>query len=212
MRSAAIIHAPKLLPPSSNGTVHRGLVSIADWWATLATVAGLDASTDSGFLPPGTNVTALPSPWGCAENHVCHFDIDSINILEALSPRGSAFDHHVATPGRKELLLGIFSGGALLRSDDNGTLWKYVVGNQYPDFWYGPHSPNCTDSTGGHGDEINCADGCLFELRSDSSEHVNRRDGHPGVFSAMQKRFNQLKASVKPKHPDTDALTASFGA
>ena len=42
----------------------------------------------------------------------------------------------MATPGRTELLLGVLSGGALLRAGDNGTLWKYVVGKQYPDFWY----------------------------------------------------------------------------
>ena len=77
-------------------------------------------------------------------------------------------------------------------------LYKYVTGAQYPDWWYGPHSPNCTDATGGHLESANCAGGCLFELRADATEHVNLRDSpaHAGTFAAMKARFEQLVSSA----------------
>ena len=66
------------------------------------------------------------------------------------------------------------------------------------DWWYGPHSPNCTDATGGHLESANCAGGCLFELRADATEHVNLRDSpaHAGTFAAMKARFEQLVSSA----------------
>ena len=36
-------------------------------------------------------------------------------------------------------MLGIYEGGALIVGD-----LKYIEGLQGPDWWYGPHSPNCT--------------------------------------------------------------------
>jgi len=61
------------------------------------------------------------------------------------------------------------------------------------------HSPNCTDATGGHGNDINCAGGCLFELRRDATEHSNLKAVLPDTFSALKARFDLLKASVNPK-------------
>ena len=112
---------------------------------------------------------------------------------------GSHSQVHSHSP-RTELMLGQLAGGALLASTNNASggaqLWKYVVGEQYPDWWYGSHSPNCTDATGGHDPAANCKDGCLFEVRSDPGEHANRAALNPDIYARMKARFEKLKASV----------------
>jgi hypothetical protein len=46
------------------------------------------------------------------------------------------------TAPRTELMVGIMAGGALIVEN-----LKYIEGKQGPDWWYGPHSPNCTSDT-----------------------------------------------------------------
>ena len=160
VRSAAFIHSPALLPGSA-GTVDSGLISIADWWATFAIAAGLSAD-DPGFLG---NRTGLPAAWGCRENEVCEFGLDSVSMWGYLTrirnrtadasasvaqqqqqpqqqqqqqQQQQLLQQQVAAPSpRTELMLGVLGGGALLQSGADDTLYKYVEGNQYPDFWYG---------------------------------------------------------------------------
>ena len=144
VRSAAFLHAPALLPAQSAGSVERGLVSVADWWATFAEIAGLD-STDPGAL---RNRTGVPAPWGCAENAVCEFGLDSISMWSYLSRRNHSLATEappytadtaaaaavapIAASPRAELPLGVLGGGALLQVHGD-KLYKYIEGAQYPD-------------------------------------------------------------------------------
>jgi hypothetical protein len=93
------------------------------------------------------------------------------------------------TAPRTELMLGIMSGGSLIVEN-----LKYIEGVQGPDWWYGPHSPNCTSDTGTH--PFNCGDGCLFDLDKDWTEHVNLKASQPADFKRLKARFDELKESV----------------
>eukprot|EP01046_Picozoa_sp_COSAG06_P006867 COSAG06_NODE_329_length_17412_cov_9.404015_2_plen_266_part_00 len=183
VRVASFVHSP-LLPPAVVGTTLDATISVADWWATLVTLAGLEPA-DSGFVPDHSY--PLPAPWGCYEHGKCTFAPDSINmwpLLTGACEPGSFHSDRVVgsrvvssccldrsanvskrllpigankTAPRTELMLGIMSGGALIVEH-----LKYIEGLQGPDWWYGPHSPNCTSDTGTH--PFNCEDGCLFDL------------------------------------------------
>ena len=86
-------------------------------------------------------------------------------------------------------MLGIYEGGALIVGD-----LKYIEGLQGPDWWYGPHSPNCTSDTGTH--PFNCEAGCLFDLSTDWTEHINLKTTRAADFARMKSRFQELKESV----------------
>ena len=86
-------------------------------------------------------------------------------------------------------MLGIYQGGALIVGD-----LKYIEGLQGPDWWYGPRSPNCTSDTGTH--PFNCEAGCLFDLSTDWTEHINLKTTRPADFAWMKSRFQELKESV----------------
>ena len=76
-------------------------------------------------------------------------------------------------------MLGIYEGGALIVGD-----LKYIEGLQGPDWWYGPHSPNCTSDTGTH--PFNCEAGCLFDLSTDWTEHINLKTTRPRRLRAHE--------------------------
>lgn len=181
VRSAAFVHSP-LLPQSARGSVRDGIVALADWWATFSKLAGLQPQDDDGASARGQG--GLPEPYGCAEHRKCTFPVDGVDVWDYIT--GAA-----AKSPRRELMLGLMDGGALISGD-----LKYVTGDQAPDFWYGPYSPNCTSSTGSHAEEINCKDGCLYNLTADVSEHVNLKNKRPNDFAQLRKRFNELVWSV----------------
>ena len=63
------------------------------------------------------------------------------------------------------------------------------------DFWYGPHSPNCTDGTGRHA-EIGCDAGCLFDVVADPGEHVDLHEARAADFERLRKRYAELAAAA----------------
>ena len=81
VRVASFVHSP-LLPPAVVGTTLDATISVADWWATFATLAGLEPA-DSGFVPDHSY--PLPAPWGCYEHGKCTFAPDSINMWPLLT-------------------------------------------------------------------------------------------------------------------------------
>lgn len=180
VRVASFVHSP-LLPAAARGSVYGGVLAFADWWGTFASLAGLKIE-DKGFTPDAR--FPLSKPWGCKEHGLCSFDLDSVDQWAAISGISK-------TAPRTELMLGIMSGGALL----DGKL-KYVEGVQAPDWWYGSHSPNCTSDTGSHNQAANCGAGCLYDLSTDVSEHVNLKDKRAADFARLKKRFQALKQSV----------------
>ena len=129
---------------------------------TVACFPGASGPTPSPFPPPAPSP---PPPFGPGT-----FPIDSIDLWQAImSDSASSSDNAGASAGvstgseaaplrRTQLVLGHMSGGAMVWDDG----FKIILGAQSPDWWYGPYSPNCTDGTGGHDPQANCADGCLY--------------------------------------------------
>jgi hypothetical protein len=192
VRAASFVHSP-LLPSHTAGTVLSGLVSIADWFATICFLAGVDPS-DDGHMREGAGAAAssshlrrtghsddpLPAPYGHGT-----FPVDSVNLWPWLSGANTSAP-------RQELVLGKMAGGSLIAAGG----YKIVLGAQSPDWWYGSYAPNCTDGNGGH--PFNCEDGCLFQINDDPGEHIDLKASQPS-------RFAELKAKLESAQAVTEA-------
>ena len=95
----------------------RGVVAVADWYATFAHLASLDPN-DPGQHP----AASLPKPFGHGS-----FPIDSVNLWPWLVSGGNG-----TAPPRQRLVLGKFGGEAMVAAGG----WKIVVGAQSPDWWH----------------------------------------------------------------------------
>ena len=83
---------------------------------------------------------------------------------------------------------------------------KFIKDTTLPDWWYGPHSPNCTSGLEHH-PEFNCGSGCLFNLTADPTEHVNLKDDEHGLFDRLAFRFSELTEGI-----DHETKAAEFAA
>ena len=157
-----------------------GLIAVADWYATFCELVSINA-TD-----PQSAAASLPA-------------IDSISMLSYI--KGER-----ATSPRTELQP---DSNVLLRVDPTNAsrLWK-LFGTDFPGTpqgstgWAcfpGPQYPNATDpschSGGGCDKELG---GCLFELRSDPTEHVDlaASASHAEVLRGLVGRLGELQASL----------------
>ena len=142
---------------SMRGTKLHGLITAWDWFATLAEIAGAPA-TD-----PRAAKAGLPPP-------------------DSLSVWGYINGNRTESP-RSQLVLGSAGGvrggetqaTGVIAEDTSGRLWKLLVGNISQYGWQGPSFPNAsTAGWDGNTAVKNCGEaGCLFELRSDPTEHVD---------------------------------------
>ena len=175
------------VPPAMRGKKLEGLVAGWDWYATLVHgIAGLDAADKEAAaagLPP----------------------IDSIDQWPYLSGR-------TATPPRTVLPIGTTRDPTdiwaqhndievhALIEDDGERLWKLLVGRESQAVWQGPEFPNATTATQPPAEKMfgDCgfAPGCLFELRSDPTEHVDVAAAHPDVVARLQARLSSANATV----------------
>ena len=192
-----------LVPASQRGTTARGLIHIVDWYATFATLAGLNPAADPA---PG-----LPA-------------VDGVNLWDWLvgsanaSPRtGIVLDHSIYDPcpqcpsPHQGAGLGIH--GALISGR-----WKLLVGpkgGSYLASWYGLFSPN---ASGNIGDATACGNdspcgGCLFDLQADPTEHVDLCATESQVFQQLLAEFVALNSTYHPPNdqPPSD-LNASCSA
>ena len=179
IRAASFVHSP-LLPAHTAGSVLKGLVSLADWYATFCFLASVQPDDDAGDIATRRRARqhygALPPPYGAGT-----FPIDSINLWPWLSGKNS-------TAPRQELVLGKMAGGSMIAAGG----FKVVLASQTPDWWYGSYAPNCTDGNGAH--PHNCEDGCLFHIDSDAGEHTNLKASQPARFAALKARLQAEQA------------------
>ena len=70
-------------------------------------------------------------------------------------------------------------------STPNPPRYKIIIGGQYGrGVWFGPVYPNRT--TGKEDAKAYpCADGCLYDIQADPTEHVNLKGTLPGVYASM---------------------------
>ena len=134
--------------------------------------------------------------------------------------RGSRSEILLGTEPRKSSLYpeGTTING-LISEDEDGNLYKLLTGAIQESGWTGPHYPNSSTDTccfhhhasGYYGPgnargrfcpqaEMcveDCADGrCLFETRSDPTEHHNLAAQMPGKVAAMLRRIDMIKQTA----------------
>ena len=178
IRTAAFV-AGGALPPGARGRVlgsaRAHVISIADWYRTFATLAGVADPTDAAAAAAG-----LPP-------------LDSIDQWPLLSGQADA-------GARAELLLttgGIAgSGGGLL----NGSL-KILFGNQKPAIFPGPNYPNGSAPaplTVDCGQWDVAGSGCLFDLDADPTEHDDLAGdaAYDAAREALRARYAALRAGT----------------
>ena len=165
-----------LVPPSRRGTALDGFVHGADWYATFAGLAGVDATDDVPGLP-GT---------------------DSIDMWAYLSGA-------VAASPRTEVPLASASAAVptgALRPNGNGSAalivgeYKLVRFEQQYCMWTGPVYPNASTT---HAGEEHCdcgAGGCLYNIFDDPSESHDLAAKLPDVAARLRARAEALDATA----------------
>lgn len=155
-----------LLPPHMKGRKLEGLVTLWDWYATFASIAGVHNYTDERAALAG-----LPA-------------LDSLD-------QSSYILGHSATSARDTLPVGAPSGwhdiwggdkfgaqvnGMILDEGKDG-LWKLMVGGESMAIWTGPKSPNTTHEwTENSSPEKlfhDCLPYCLWRIDQDPTEHYD---------------------------------------
>ncbi|CAK0817376.1 unnamed protein product [Prorocentrum cordatum] len=186
------------VPAARRGSVHSGVVSIADWYGTVAALAGVSqedkAAEDANVWLKEKGLPLLPP-------------VDSV----------AQWQHIVSgTNGRPDTLY--VSNKAVLKYP-----WKLVASDQVYSIWFGQQYPNCTTIEGiaDHGpalpllDEVHlfgksldlglsaaaiarimdiehCGDGKLFNVEEDPTEHHDL-SGDPKYASLLEELRGDLK-------------------
>mmetsp|Transcript_100598 Transcript_100598/g.288277 ORF Transcript_100598/g.288277 Transcript_100598/m.288277 type:complete len:575 (-) Transcript_100598:574-2298(-) len=184
------------IPPAMNGKKLNGLVTLWDWYATFARLAGEDP-TDLVAEEAG-----LPA-------------IDSVDVWDYLS---GAVDY---SP-RREMPVGAPSGWhdvwggvklntsvvGIIYDDRNhttgtGGLWKLLVNGESMAIWQGPKYPNATSAAGfgelGLSPEAifeDCNEGCLYKLDEDPHEISDIADQYPDLLAELQAKSQAYNETV----------------
>eukprot|EP01064_Diplonema_japonicum_P008406 TRINITY_DN15861_c0_g1_i1.p1 TRINITY_DN15861_c0_g1~~TRINITY_DN15861_c0_g1_i1.p1 ORF type:complete len:522 (+),score=73.66 TRINITY_DN15861_c0_g1_i1:57-1622(+) len=184
------------LPPKAKGTRLEGLITAWDWYATLANLAGVDPrdeKAEKAGLPP----------------------IDSIDMWDYLTTTS------VVSP-RDEILLGSSDTILVPSPTKLGGLikgrYKILIGSVSQAGWPGPLYPNATTTWNSSQAVQECGDtastGCLYDIFSDPTEHINLAPTHPEVWKQLKDRMDlQSKGLFSPDRgsPDPTACEAALG-
>ena len=88
-----------------------------------------------------------------------------------------------STSPRTDIAASIFT---LISGD-----YKIITGSVSYSQWTGPHSPNTT--TKSKNVIENCGDGCLFNIKTDPTEHVDLATKMPDVLEEMKKKLKKYQ-------------------
>lgn len=167
----------------------EGLITGWDWYATFVHgIAGLDPTdkeASAAGLPPIDSVdqwpylsgqTSVPPrtevPFGTSRNPKDIWCTQSNNI-----------DVHT-----------------VIQTDQNGHLFKLIVGQGPFAVWSGPQTPNETThehpNPGSVFDDCGFELGCLFNLTADPSEHANVAAKHPDIVQRIRQAITKHNATV----------------
>ena len=181
IQGTALVHSP-LLPPSVAGTVYGGLSHAADFYPSLAKLAGI---TDLSSRNTGP------------------FPVDGVDLWPFLTRQRSGNAHG-------ELLIsGCRTGSACNGAMFVGEL-KLIVGKQAPSGWYEAPSADHADHRAYAANDDCSAGPCVFNMTSDPTEKNNLAAADPGRFAALVRRFEQLSKVAVPQ--DRGSLECSVEA
>jgi len=173
------------IPGALRGSRTQEYITLWDWYATFAAVAGVDP-TDYAAAKAG-----LPP-------------IDSFNLWPLLSGQnktGPRREIPLGSPGLDQLttVQGLISGD-----------FKLLLGEVQQNIWTGPFYPNLT--TNWLDKPYDCGiKGCLFNIREDPTEHVNLVDSLPAISSQLAARIKQIQETVfHPNRGKQDGLACQY--
>jgi len=165
IRSAAFVGGG-FVPSKVRGTIQNGMMALADWYTTFASLANVDPTDKRAAqwnLPP----------------------IDGFNLWPLLS--GST-----NTSPRGELPV---DENTLIQGD-----WKLILGSPQYSSWTGPIYPNATSPNHNVNVQINCSQGCLFNLTADPNEYNDVAKQYPDVVTNLNTRLQTLKKKLFSKY------------
>jgi len=89
---------------------------------------------------------------------------------------------------------------SLIRTGEDGKLWKLLLGQAPQAIWTGPQFPNATTLTQPAAETVfgDCgfSPGCLFELQSDPSEYTNVAADNPDIVTALRRGLELHNSTV----------------
>ena len=168
--------------PHMIGKKLDGLVSIADYYSTVAALAGVDPTDHraaAAGLPPVDGLNMMPYFTGQAETSPRTFIFNDVNT-------------------------------AVIRYE--GDLWKIITGEECSACWMGPQYPNGTGNPGCSTCVKCGEKGCLFNLDVDPTEHHDVRLQYPVIHKYMGERLAGMNNGFFSPDRNGGALSAPIDA
>ena len=189
------------LPSSLRGSRYDGLVTLWDWYATFAALAGVEATDHraaAAHLPPidsydmsqvllGRNLTSPrteiaigtePRPSNLSGAPLCA-SYDATPYYHDPRVLGDEITPHPLF-GRCTTLSGV------IVDEGEAGLWKLLTGNVDQAVYTGPHYPNATTDMNSASFVGHCAAGCLYNLRDDPLEALDLAAQMPAKADALR--------------------------
>lgn len=170
-----------LVPQAMRGQTLDGYVHIADWYTTVAKLAGVDPTDDAPGMPPVDGLDIWPYITGANDTSPrTEIPLSSVYADNESGPGGG---------GMAALIVGKY---------------KLVRNGQLYCSWQGPVYPNASTD---HSKDQNCPDvcpdtGCLFDIQADPGEHTDLAAQMPDVAAQLLKRAKELDATaIEALHP-----------
>lgn len=207
-----------LIPQDKRGTVHSGIISIADWYGTLCELAGVDS-----------------------------FDYAAARANELLRQQGLPLLPAVDSVAQWGFIVNGTNGRPSLHLSENAFIswpFKLLTGKQTYSKWQGELFPNCSSveaADAGEGpvyDDLkvfnvvmqmgrteedqekltwvhDCQEGCLFNVEADPTEHLDLASdpAHAQILADMRAELRRLNAgNFKPARgtPSVEACEAGI--
>jgi arylsulfatase B len=189
------------LPLASRGKKTEALMSVADFYSTYGSLAGLsveelrDSKADEVGLPPVDSISCWPALSG--ESASCRDEIP-IGDTSSIKPNGDG-DTLVGGIVRKDgfkLLVGA--------ANKQHLVGQYVTtAPLWPNTSFPPLTPELHPKVCGRTPET----GCLFNVLDDPQENINLALSMPDLFLEMMERIDQWQTTVySPVRGDTDPM------
>lgn len=110
--------------------------------------------------------------------------------------------------------------GALVQRQQDGHLWKLIIGPAQQATWYGSFSPNATSGPINYGEFVACwPQPCLFDITADPTEHADQYTAQPQIARSLMARWvvvhvHMVVLILTPTsvHPDNRFLRRVFCA
>jgi arylsulfatase A-like enzyme len=170
------------------------------------------AFASGGFLPPAARGTVNNGMLHIADFYGTYCGLAGVDPTDALAAAAGL-------PPVDSLDVWPLISGANLTSPRNelpvspqtliqGT-WKLITEQQIEATWSGPNYPNSSSVNNpvDPGPKLLCPNGCLFDVVSDMTEHVDVAAQHPDVVASMTARLKELSQSFFDNSDDFTATS-----